>query len=199
MNRNALREALKRLQQQQLITTHAGGASRVLDFRRTAGLDLLVALLVGDGGAPRLDVARSLVELRTALGPDIAAHAAERGGPATAKLLEQVILRMEAAKGDVVLLHRESFELWRHLVDGSGNVAYRLLFNTLERAWGSVQDLVAPALADEVTDLASYRAIARAVAGADSRRARRVAQKMLLRGQAGIEHWLKSAAGRTQR
>ena len=78
VNRNALREALKRLEQMKLVAIHPGGATRVLDFRLTGGLDLLVALLFGDEGALRLDAARSLVELRTAIGPDIAARAADR-------------------------------------------------------------------------------------------------------------------------
>ena len=78
VNRNALREALKRLEQLRLVSIHPGGSTRVLDFRRSSGLDLLTAILFSGSGELRLEAARSLVELRAVLGPDIAARAALR-------------------------------------------------------------------------------------------------------------------------
>jgi DNA-binding FadR family transcriptional regulator len=63
VNRHAVREALRRLQQLGLVRVAQGGATRVLDWRRHAGLDLAMALTgvrtvahgpggVGAGGAP---------------------------------------------------------------------------------------------------------------------------------------------------
>src|SRR3954454_1757230 len=44
VNRHAVREAIKRLQQAGLLQVSQGGATRVRDWRTSAGLDLLVAL-----------------------------------------------------------------------------------------------------------------------------------------------------------
>lgn len=187
VNRNALREALKRLEQLKLIAIHPGGNTRVLDFRLTGGLDLLVALLFGDDGALKLGAARSLIELRSALGPDIAARAAARQGPARAADLRALLAKMEAVPdADPVALERLSLELWRVLIEASQNLAYRLAFNTMAEAWKGIEPLVAPAMADEVRDLASYRALVRAVEAGEPERARRVAARLVNKGEAGL-------------
>src|SRR5436309_9846597 len=49
VNRHVVREALKRLEQVGLIRISQGGATKVLDFRRTGGLDLLA--VVAEHGA----------------------------------------------------------------------------------------------------------------------------------------------------
>ena len=81
VSRPAVREALQRMTQTRLLEVRHGGATTVRDFRRFAGLDLLPQLLVRRG---QLDpaVARSILEARLAVGPSVAALAAERGGPA---------------------------------------------------------------------------------------------------------------------
>src|SRR4051812_26077838 len=53
VNRQAVREALKRLDQAGLVEISHGGATRVRDFRTDGGLDLLPALLVD--GTGRID------------------------------------------------------------------------------------------------------------------------------------------------
>lgn len=186
VNRSAIREALKRLQQLRLVSIHPGGSTRVLDFKESAGLDLLVALLFGRGGL-RLDAARSLVELRTALGPDIAARAASRGGPAAASVLRA---RLEALRAlpldDTIGRQRQSMDLWKVLVGASENLAYQLAFNTMEQAWSGIQDLIAPALGDELGDVRGYDALVSAVESGDARRARRAAERLVAKGEAGL-------------
>ena len=66
VNRGAVREGLKRLEQAGLVAKQHGGSTRVLDFTNTGGLELLAALIVREG---RLNtrIARSVLELRSAL------------------------------------------------------------------------------------------------------------------------------------
>ena len=187
VNRNALREALKRLEQLRLVAIHPGGSTRVLDFRRSSGLDLLAALLFSGSGVLRLEAARSLVELRTALGPDIAARAAARGGPAATAELAQALDTLRALPmTDLVARQRQSLELWRVLVVASDNLAYRLAFNTMEQAWSTIQDLVAPAMRDELEDQRGYDKMVRAVQRGDAAGARRAAEHLVDRGEAGL-------------
>lgn len=200
VNRNALREGLKRLQQLGLIEIHPGGSTRVLDFHRTGGLDVLAALLLSPSAGLRIEAARSLVELRTALGPDIAGRAAQRGGPAIAGELRAELERMErVAEDDVALLQRHSLEIWHLLVGASENLAYRLAFNTMERAYTGIRDLVAPALADELRDRKGYQALVRAVESGDSARARRAAQRLVEKGEQGLMRILDAAAPAARR
>src|SRR5687768_10094797 len=72
VNRQAVREALKRLQQARLVAIQQGGQTRVLNYLETGGTDLLGHLLLTPEGAVRPRVLRSVVEMRQALAPDIA-------------------------------------------------------------------------------------------------------------------------------
>ena len=198
VNRAALREALKRLEELRLITIRQGEATRVRDYRLSGGLELLVALLFGSGGGLRLDVARSFIELRTALGPDIARLAARRARPEQIDALRDclgALRRIKAEGGDVVALQRASLEFWRQLVLASHNVAYQLAFNTMERGWSEVQDALAPALAAEVTDTESYESLTNAIARHRPELARRLAEALVKKGAAGIEKLLAALGG----
>lgn len=187
VNRNALREGLKRLEQLRLIAIHPGESTRVLDFRSSAGLDLLAALLFSGSAMLRIEAARSLVELRSALGPDIAARAALRSGPNDHAALARSLEELRAIPiTNLVQRQRQSLELWRVLVVASDNLAYRLAFNTMEQAWTTIQDLVAPALRDELEDRAGYERLVRAVERGDASSARRAAQRLVGRGEASV-------------
>lgn len=195
VNRNAVREALQRLAQLRLVTIQPGGSTRILDFRAQGGLELLSFLLFGRGSEPRVDAIRSMVELRTAIGPDIAARAARRRAESVLPRLHAVLGRMAAAPDAApAVLQELSMDLWKILVESSGNVAYALLFNTLDHAYRGVADVVAPALVAELRDLPGYRALVRAVEAQDDRAARRAAERMLARGEAGMAELLAGAA-----
>lgn len=196
VNRSAVREALKRLQQLRLVAIRQGESTRVLDYRQTGGLELLISLLLSADGGLHLDVARGLVEMRGALGPDIAARAASRRSEEHARELDERLSAFEAcAAHDVVAQEAASFELWRLLVEASDNLAYQLAFNTMERVWVSIREVLAPTLAAELSDRARYRKLVAAVRGGDEEKARRVATQLVGKGTdaviALVEGWRK--------
>src|SRR5690242_16604781 len=82
VSRPAVREALQRLSATTLFEVRHGGATTVRDFQRHGGLDLLPRLLVRDGELDA-DTARSIVEARLAIAPDVAGLAARRVGRAS--------------------------------------------------------------------------------------------------------------------
>src|SRR5262245_40689983 len=96
VNRSAVREALRRLEQAGLVVVRQGGSSRVRYFRQSAGLDMLTTLLVAADGDFDTRVVRSILEMRSALGPDVARLAAERGGAACADQLQLEVAAMRA-------------------------------------------------------------------------------------------------------
>ena len=193
VNRQALREALKRLQQLRLVAIRQGESTRVLDFRQTGGLELLVSMLFDETGGIRPDTARSFLEMRMALGPDIARLAAKRrDGDQLARIqghLETLLATEGAAPRQ-----RVSLELWRVLVEASGNIAYQLAFNTMERAWVAVQDVVAGALVAELDDERGYRAMVRAIDEGKAESARRAASRLVTKGSEGVLALLEELA-----
>jgi GntR family transcriptional regulator, transcriptional repressor for pyruvate dehydrogenase complex len=177
VSRPAVREALQRMAQTRLLEVRQGGATVVRDFRRYAGLDLLPRLLVRDG---RLDasIARSVVEARTQIGPGIAALAAERGGPATAAALADVLDRL-AATDDAAQWQLLALEYWDAVVDAADSIVYRLMFNSLRAAYEPAVPALAELLRHEVGVVEPYRVLAVAIGGGDARTARAAAERVL--------------------
>jgi len=88
---------------------------------------------------------------------------------------------------DLVARQRQSLELWRVLVVASDNLAYRLAFNTMEQAWSTIQDLVAPAMRGRASRInAATTRLVRAVQRGDAAGARRAAEHLVDRGEAGL-------------
>lgn len=182
VNRQAVREALKRLEQARLITIRQGGDTRVLDFKQTAGTDLLSQLLFSPDGELRTAVVRSVLEMRSALAPDIARLAALRGRAPLARRLDAITAEMERSRTDLPALQNLSSEFWELLVEGCQNLAYRLAFNSLMDVYRKVQHLLTELLADEVRSLRGYLAIAAAVRRGDTAEAERRARDLTQRG-----------------
>lgn len=184
VSRHAVREALKRLQQAGLVSISQGGATRVRDWRRHGGLDLLLAL--ADGDAPEeLDLPRAVLEMRASVGADAARLCARR---ADAALRAELRARAAAlAAADEPAARTAIYDvLWELIVEGSGNVAYRLALNTLV-AGQRVLSLDAEQVADEVSDTDAVLALADAIAAGDEARAEAAAGDLLRRSLPGEE------------
>ena len=178
-SRHAVREALKRLQQAGLVAISQGGATRVRDWRRHGGLELLLAL--GDEGeAPEsLRVPRATMEMRGCIGADAARRCAERATPQQRAELRAAVERFAAVDHpDARNAHYEV--LWDLIVDGADNVAYRLALTTLV-ARQRVTSIAPDAVAGELGDAAAVRALAEAVADGEPDRAHALARDLLER------------------
>ena len=177
VSRPAVREALQRMAQTRLLEVRHGGATTVRDFQRHAGLDLLPSLLVR-GGVVDLAVARSIVEARLLIGPSVAQLAGERGGPALAALLTEV-LDSAAATDDDVERQRLLLAFWDHVVDAADSITFRLLFNSLRAAYEPALELLAPVLSGERDRIGSYRVLTAALGEGDPDTARAAAESLL--------------------
>ncbi len=166
VNRHAVREALKRLQQAGLVEVHHGGATRVRDWRASGGLDLLAQLpLVGEaGGSPQ--VLRSVVEARRCIGIDIARLAAQRATPGA---VAELRARTSAGAADELEAAAVRYEeLWRVLVRACDNVAYELAYNSLLAATDAALPASRTVFADEVCAVDGHRDLVEAIALADA-------------------------------
>lgn len=176
VNRHAVREALKRLQQAGLVQISQGGATRVLDWRSSAGLEVLLDL-VEQGSEPSGELIRSVLEMRTSVGTDAARLCAARGDEETRRAVEGLARSAADAIGADGGEAIEGFVgLWQRIVDGSGNVAYRLGLNSLNAALGAYPELgenLVPRDAD------SLRKLGRAVGSGDADGAAAAARALL--------------------
>jgi DNA-binding FadR family transcriptional regulator len=191
VSRPAVREALNRLAAERLLSIPHGASKQVLDYRRSAGLELLPALLVGTDGSIDPEVVRGVVEMRSALAPDVARLAAERRDKAAVARLGAVVARMKEAGDDLERLQDLVEEFWSELVDGSGNVAYRLAYNSLRATYDVSKRLLTGVLAAELGDVGRYREIAAAVTDRDAARAEELARELIGRGEQSLKALLR--------
>lgn len=179
VSRPAVREALQRLSTARLVEVRQGGASTVRDFRQHAGLDLLPRLLVRNG---ELDpsVARSIMDARLAIAPELARLSAERAGRSTdaQEALEGALGQLRSA-GDPVGRQRAALAFWDVLVDLADSIVFRLMFNNFRQAYEPALEAVSVLMENEVEDLAAYDAIRDAVLAGDPPAAREAADTLL--------------------
>ena len=166
VGRHAVREAVKRLEQLGLVRISHGGATRVLDWRDTAGLDVLLDLFATGHTPP--DLLRAALEMRATIGVDAARLCAVRGDDAQ----RAEVRRLAAPPVDADAYGA----LWRAIVTGAGNLAYRLAFNSLVEALAE-----RPELADALVprDDADLRALGDAIAAGEPEAAAAVATRLL--------------------
>lgn len=181
VNRQALREALQRLDQLGLVEIRHGGVTRVQDYRHHAGLDLLPRLAVD------ATLVRSVMEMRSAVGADAAALCAERIDKAGLNQLDGQIEKLAATNpSDVGQLALIDLGFWDTIIDGSGNICYQLSLNSLRRAYQPLEAVVDRLLVDERADVAGHRAVVAGIATGDAQRARKAATRLLARGSVAL-------------
>src|SRR6266536_1788783 len=176
VNRHAVREARKRMQQAQLVDISHGGATRVRDWRTSAGLDLTVQLAQAGDVLPVRSLLRDMLEMRACVGADAARLCAERAdGPDRAGVL--LAARRYAGSGpDLDRLAAANILLWRRVITGSGNVAYLLAFNSLVAHAYAIAPVPAAHRTDELLDTRGHLDLARMIADGRSDAAERLAR-----------------------
>jgi DNA-binding FadR family transcriptional regulator len=133
VNRQAVREALQRLRQVGMVEIVQGGGARVLDWRRRGTLSLLSAAMFRADGPVDPAVIASAFRLRMVTMVDAARLAAERRTDALVSELRTILGRIDVPSDRPAIARSE---YWNAVVTASGNVAYRLVFNTqLSIAW----------------------------------------------------------------
>lgn len=181
VNRHAVREAIKRLQQARLVEVSQGGRTVVLDWRRTAGLEL--AVHVAGAGKP-LDLEqlrRDAMEMRCCVGADAARLCAERRSDEAAAAIVAAAEAYARTGPDLDALGAADVEWWRLIVEGSGNLAYLLAFNSLVGGTVAVGEVPADRRAEELLDVPAHSKLAERIAGRDPEAAERVARRLLSR------------------
>ncbi|HYW04067.1 MAG TPA: GntR family transcriptional regulator [Gammaproteobacteria bacterium] len=194
VHRTIVREALKRLQQAGLIESRRGGWSRVRDYRETGGLDLLPFLLRGvENGNVDIDLAMDVMDLRAALASDAAALAAQRRKDADLQALDKAVERMAGARDseDLAALQPLVMDFWRLVIEASGNLPYKLAYNSMREVYARVQGPMRGIIRDELLAVDDYREIAGALRRRQPGQARRIATEVTTKGSRAIRKALE--------
>lgn len=186
VNRGAVREALKRLEQARLIHIQQGGATRVQNYLETAGTDLLEALLIRQDGVIDTGVARGVMEMRSAIASDVARLAARRATPEQVDAVASIVGQMRRRSADLEALQLLGMQFWRTLCEATDNIAYLLALNSLEQSYDKFKHLLTHVLAKELSDLDLYEEIVRAVQERDEEEAAFVARELAGHGESRI-------------
>lgn len=182
VNRHAIREALKGVRQAGLVRIAQGGKTRVLDWRAHAGLDVLVAL-ASTGAVPPLHLLRDIVEMRRSVAADAARLCALRATDEQCAAIVEAAHRYPLADSgaDLDAITAADTVFWTAVIDGSGNLAYRLGLNTLLAGFDAIGTA---ALADlglmaEFVDRDAHIDLAERIAARDADAVHRLADDLL--------------------
>jgi DNA-binding FadR family transcriptional regulator len=171
VNRHVVREALKRLEQIGLLKISQGGETKVLDFKRHAGLDLLALMAEhARGGKDVAVVWLAVLEMRAAIAADVARLCALRATTTLKDELVTIASEMRKATGDQRLFQLE-VHLWERAVQGADNLAYQLAFNSLIKGLYAMGPLAEKWSANEIRSNDYRRSIVEAITGGDAARA----------------------------
>ena len=171
VNMASIREAVKRLEQLNLVEVRHGDAMRVSDWRTSGGLDVAAHLLFAAGGVDRPTLA-ALLEARRLMLTEAARLAAERRSEAQAAQLAELAGRI-AESPDAQLV---DLAFMTALVEASGNVVFVLILNTVRRIYLENADRLEAVAAPDLAPL--YERAARAIAGGEATRAANAVAKL---------------------
>jgi GntR family transcriptional regulator, transcriptional repressor for pyruvate dehydrogenase complex len=171
VNRQVVREALKRLAQVGLTSIQQGGGNRVLDYRHSAGLDLMALIAEhADVTSEVGDYWQHVLEMRVAVAADAARLFTLRAAPEHKSELAGVCEAIRASSSDLERAELDR-KLWELLFDHCGNIAYRLSFNTMRRSTGVINERTVSWLAFELAQTNGRHAMVSAILAGDAERA----------------------------
>lgn len=199
VSRPAVREALQRLAQAGLVEIRHGDGTRVLDYRDASGFDVLGRLLLDAEGGVNVEVVRSVLEMRVAIGADAARLCAIRAEPEQVDTLHAVLGAMLDADADLAELQRLDLLFWSELIDGSANIAYRLAFNGMRDVYEPMGGLLAAVLETELRNHDARNALVAAVVAHGPEAAEAAARQLLSSSAAAWEAVLAAPEVRRSR
>ncbi len=190
VTRTTLKHALTRLEQAGLLSTRHGIGTRIRDYLRVGGADLLPMLAAQDP-----TWLREVFEVRRQIGTLIAGRAADRRTERQARRLEH-LLRQVADGPDADAVQLADVEVHRELARATGNRVYLLLTNTLFNAYLPVRAALRAPFEDAARATDRLAPVVRAVVDRDGEEARRAAETYLAGTEKIMLGSLSSSRGR---
>jgi GntR family transcriptional repressor for pyruvate dehydrogenase complex len=143
VTRTSLKHAIVRLAQAGLVETKHGVGTRVRDYERLGGPELLPMLIAKAGP----EWVEEIFEVRREIGVLVAARAAVHAAPEHRERLRGLVAEVAGA-GDAAAAQLADCEVHRVLAAAAGNRVYGLLVNALLNAYMEVRELLQAPFAD---------------------------------------------------
>lgn len=166
VNLAAVREALGRLEQLRLVEIRHGDATRVLDWRRSGGLEAL-AVLGGGGGDADGTVVVGLFEARRLLLTEAARLAAARRTDDQAAQLAELAQGVALAADDAAALLAD-WAFMAVVIESAGNLVFQLIMNSVREVYLPQAASFLAVVADRDELVAHYERVADAIGAADA-------------------------------
>ncbi|MFO0605876.1 MAG: FCD domain-containing protein [Polyangiales bacterium] len=183
VSRLTLRAGISRLEVEGLVRPVHGSGTRVLDFRESAGVELLahlVALGPADGGAS-LSLLGDLLELRRVLAVEAVGLAAERATPDEVASLRAHLDAQAECVDDPARWIAADLTFARRVARATQNTAVVLVTNTIVRMMERQPGIELAFMADPRATLLCYRRLVTIIEARDGERARRLTRRLLER------------------
>jgi GntR family transcriptional repressor for pyruvate dehydrogenase complex len=162
VNMATVREALKRLEQLRLVEVRHGDSTRVLDWRRSGGLEALV--LAGSGQAA---IIGDLFEARRLLLVEAARLAAQRRSDEQAEALLELADAVARADDEQSALLAD-WQFMAALVEAAANLVFQLTMNSVRELYLPRAEAFVALVADRGELVRLYARAAACVSDADS-------------------------------
>jgi DNA-binding FadR family transcriptional regulator len=195
VNRHVVREGLQRLEQLGMIAISRASGARVLDVTRAAGLELLA--MMAEYARDGVDVARhwrAALEMRATIAADVARLCALRGDAAVKEDLLALAAEMDQTS-DTQALFALEVRFWTRILDGAGNLAYRLAFNSLMKGVSALGSVGQHWSVEEVRRSGGRTPLARTIASGDALKAEADTRKASLGTVAAFERVMGLPSG----
>lgn len=132
-NRNTLREAIRSLEAQGLVTARQGDGVRVADFRRTGELSLLPDMIRTADPTERLAMLSDVLDMRRHMAVEVAALAAERAPAEARERLAELWQQQQHNDGDLLRMLQTDLEIYAAMTEAACSVVAWLMFHTVSR------------------------------------------------------------------
>ena len=160
----------------QAIEVFHGGRTRALDWRRTAGLDLVVDVPGTLDAVSVPGVVHDALEMRACIGADAARLCAIRASKEQRAAIVGAAAAYAEVGPDLEELSDADVEWWRLIIEGCGNLAYLLSFNSLVDGAITMEQAGPDLRAGELLDAAAHLELADRIARQDTEGAERFAR-----------------------
>lgn len=183
VSRLTLRAALTRLSSEGLVQSVHGSGTRVLDYREHGDVALLghLAELALTGHRVGLEVVSGLLELRRAVAVEAVGIAAERASIEELRAMRAQVAHLATLLSDPHGFMTADLAFARMLVRATKNLAFELLFNTVQKTIERNRGVELAFFANAPATLAVYGRLLDRMEARDAERARLTAARLLHR------------------
>ena len=182
VSRLTLRSAIARLESEGIVRAVHGAGNLVLDYRETGGIGLLghlAALALQGHATVPIETLGELLEMRRAIAVEALGLATERGTTEQLRAMRVHVMQQRDLVAEPRAFMEADLRFARLIVRATHNVAFELVFNTVQRATHDNPALELAYFANASQTLDVYERLLDLMEKGDPERVRRLSSRLL--------------------